>query len=135
MTMPLFGSEQLIKYFFTASTVDTRPTAWSIALHTGNPGDGTANELTTGVDANYARKAVTFAAAANGNIWEAKNSGAVAMNAAAVGASYTIPYITIRDNSGDVLATIQLQTPIPVVAGTVITFAINDIVIRGDANA
>lgn len=135
MPMSTFASEQSIKYFFTASGVATRPAAWTVALHTAYPGaDGATAEVTTGIDSAYARKSVTFAAALNGAIWEAKNSGAVVMNAAGAGASYTITYLSIRDGSGNVLAIIPLTTPVPVVAGTVVTFAINDILIRGDVN-
>lgn len=129
MTTTTYLSEQIIDTYFVGSKF--------VALHTGDPGTaGTANELTTGIDANYARKSVTLAKVADGAIFTAKNSGAVSMNAGAAGVSYTITHITIKSavSAGNTLAVLPLAVPISVATGTVVSFAINDIVVRGESD-
>jgi hypothetical protein len=129
MATTTYLSEQIVDTFFVGSKF--------VALHTGDPGTaGTANELTTGTDANYARKAVTLAKVADGAVFTAKNSGSVAMNAGAAGVNYTITHITIKSavSAGNTLAVLPLVVPISVSAGTVVSFAINDIVVRGESD-
>lgn len=133
MASSAYTSAQTTKYQFTNEAVAARPTAWFLSLHTADPGATGGSELTTGVDSAYARKAVTFATALNGNITEAKNTGAVSMNAAGAGASYTVTHIGVwsASSAGNFLQSVPLPVPLPVVAGTVVSFAINDIVIQG----
>lgn len=92
MSASQFSSEQTIKWLFTTDTMGTRPTTWFVALHTGNPGtDGAANEV---ADANYARKAVNFAAAAlPSNMWQVANDADVVFDAAA--APYDVQYVSV----------------------------------------
>lgn len=59
MSMSAYALEQSLAYYLTTATVATRPTAWTISLHTDNPGvDGDLNEAAY---AGYARQAATFA--------------------------------------------------------------------------
>lgn len=128
MNMTSFLSEALIDSYFTAGTK-------YISLHTGDPGAaGTANEVTTGMDANYARKAATFVKSANGLLFQAKNNADVVFNAAAAGASHTITYLSVFSaaSGGNCLARLQLSSPLPVSGSTVVSFALNDIVIKGE---
>ena len=46
MNVSEFSSEQLVKLLFTSVALGTRPTAWYVALHTGDPTlDGSGNEV------------------------------------------------------------------------------------------
>lgn len=60
------GENLLLNWMFTAGS-PTRPTAWYVALHTGDPGEtGASNEVVVGSDADYVRQAVTMGAATTG---------------------------------------------------------------------
>jgi hypothetical protein len=60
MALTQYALELVLDYLFTTGTA-TRPTAWYLAWHIGPPGDdGSANEQTTGGDADYARQSITF---------------------------------------------------------------------------
>lgn len=123
-----YTSEQIIDLLFTNSTK-------YVSEHTGNPGAAGANEVTTGIDANYARKAVTLVKSLDGSIYRARNSADIVFAAAAAGASYTVTHLSIWSaaTGGNCLAVLPvLGSGLPVVAGTINTFAINDIVIRGE---
>lgn len=122
-----YTSEQIIDLLFTNS-------GKFVSLHTGNPGATGANELTTGVDANYVRKAVTLVKSATGSVYQAKNNAAVAFAAAAVGASYTVTHVCIwsASTAGNCLAVLPLAVPLPTVAGTINTFATGDLTVVGD---
>ena len=79
----------MLQWFLTTDSV-TRPTAWYISLHTGDPGTTGANEVTTGVDADYVRQAITFATPA---AKQALSNAAVSWTAAAGTAGYTVTHI------------------------------------------
>lgn len=118
-----------MKYMFTATAMGTRPTAWYAALHTADPTDvGNVGEVTTTLDAAYARKAVTLAQTAN----EVKNSAALTFNAVdAASAGYTVSHITIWDalTAGNCLFRGALAVPKALAAGEVLSFAINELVL------
>jgi len=123
-----YTSEQIIDLLFTNS-------GKYVSEHTGNPGATGANELTTGVDANYARKPVTLVKSASGTVYQAKNSADVVFNAAAAGANYTVTHLAIWSaaTGGNCLAVLPIQgSGLPVVAGTINTFAAGDITVLGD---
>jgi hypothetical protein len=123
-----FTSEQIIDLLFVDS-------GKYISLHIGAPGATGANEVTTGNDANYARVASTLVKSLDGTIYRARNGADVVFSAAAGGTSHTVTYICIWDalTAGNCLAVLPVNgSGLPVVAGTVITFAINDIVVRGE---
>lgn len=123
-----YASEQIIDLLFTGG-------GKYVSLHDGSPGAAGANEITVGDDANYARKAVTLVKSLDGAIYRGRNNADVVFNAAAAGASYTVTHICIWDalTAGNCLAVLQVNgSGLPVVVGTVITFAINDIVVRGE---
>jgi hypothetical protein len=96
-----FANLLVLDFFLTTGTA-TRPTAWYLALHTGDPGDdGTSNEVTTGIDADYVRKSITFGAAA----YDSGNDRAYTTNTNQItwtpgtGADYTAAAISIWDAS------------------------------------
>lgn len=128
MTTPTYISEQIIDTFFTAGTR-------YVSEHTANPGATGINEVTSGVDANYARRPVTLVKSAVGTVFQARNNADIVFPAAAAGSSYTVTYLGIWDalTAGNLLAVLAVPgSGLPVVAATVNTFAINDIVVIGD---
>lgn len=135
MPMSADSSQDALRYYFTAVAPFTRPTAWFVGLHTAAPGRTGANEITGGVDSAYARKSATFAVtdAEVDGIYEAKNTADVVMNAAGVGASYSVTHLSIWTavTGGTLLATLALSTVLPTVAGGINNFAAGDIVIQG----
>lgn len=123
-----YTSEQIIDLLFTDSTK-------YLSAHTGNPGATGANEVTSGVDANYARQAVTFVKSLDGTVYRARNNASVVFPAAAAGSSYTVTYLCVWSAStgGNCLAVLPLiGSGLPVVAGTINTFATGDVTIRGE---
>lgn len=104
------------------NTAATRPTAWYLSLHTGDPGLTGANELVTGTDADYVRKAITFAAAAS--LAKATDAG-VTWTANAGATPYIVTHIGIWDalTAGNFLAYGALAVPEPVAAGGALNLA------------
>lgn len=105
------AAKLMLDCLFTTSAV-TRPTAWKLSLHTADPGTtGAANELTTGVDADYVQKAVSLSAAATLTDTETRNSTA-ALWIPAAGSVYDVTHICVKDDaSGDSLAVNALTAP------------------------
>jgi len=135
MPMSAALSQDFLKYNFTTNSVLTRPTAWYLSLHTADPGRTGANELTTGVDSAYARKAASWATSdteADG-IYELKNSADINMNAAGVGASYSVTHVGVwtASSGGTFLGSIALAVALPTVAGTINSFATGDLIFQG----
>ena len=126
MGITTYVSDQIISSQFVG--------AFHVAAHAGDPGKSGANEVTTGQNANYARRPVTLAKAANGLIYESKNAADVSFSAASAGSNYSVTHLSIWSaaSGGNCLATLELPAPIPVVSGTILTFAANDIVVRGE---
>lgn len=127
--LPKHISEQLIKYHFTDEAVAARPTSWELALHTGDPGTGDANEV---ADSAYTRMPITLSASDEGAYWDGVSDSTVSFPPAGAGAAYSVTHFTIRDaGSGEAMAASPLPVPIPVVEGGVISFAAGDIIVRG----
>ncbi|MCZ4321461.1 hypothetical protein [Pseudomonas anguilliseptica] len=106
-----------------------------ISEHTANPGATGANEVTTGVDSAYVRRAAALSKSLDGNFYRARNSADISFPAAGAGASYSVTHIGVWDalTGGNCLAVAPVTGgAIPVVAGTINTFAANDIVVRGE---
>ena len=97
-------------------TAVTRPTAWYLSMHVGDPGLTGANELVVGTDADYVRKASTFAAASS--LAKATDLG-VTWTAAAGATTYIVTYIGVWDalTAGNFLAYGALAVPETVIAG------------------
>lgn len=100
----------------------TRPTAWYLSLHTADPGLTGANEVVVGTDADYVRKAMTFAAAAT--LAKASNASAT-WTADAAATTYVVTHIGIWDaaTAGNFLASGQLAVPETVVASGTLNLA------------
>lgn len=122
-----YASEQIINSLYSG--------ALFVSEHTGDPGRTGAAEVTTAQDANYVRSSATFVKSANGLLFQAKNQADVSFPAASSGANYSVSHIGIWSaaTGGNCLAVIPLQAgALPVVGGTINTFAANDIVIKGE---
>ena len=120
-------SQQIIADYFVGTKY--------ISKHTSNPGATGANEVTVGIDSAYARQAATMASSLDGNYYRARNDADVVFPAAGAGASYNVTHIAVWDavTGGNCLAIAPVTGgTIPVVAGTINTFAANDIVVRGE---
>jgi len=132
MSTSVYSSEQLLKWLFTTAAMGTRPTAWYVALHTGDPSaDGSTNELT---DANYARQSVGFTAAQGTTLWEVTNDADVVFPAA--GAAYTAGHVTVWDSQtgGNMLARMELPLARSISPGGVFTVPAGELVIKGEGS-
>jgi len=126
MSMADYAEAEVAKYLFTAEAMGTRPTAWYVALHTGDPSDtGANNEVFA---AWYVRQAVTFTR----TVGALSNVGAVNFPAVTA-AGLTITHVSIKDalNGGNTLAvlpvtsTIYAVGDIPAIAAAALTFAVD----------
>jgi hypothetical protein len=127
MSFTNFGEDLLLKWAFTDSAV-TRPTTWFVALHEGDPGEtGVDNEVVVGTDADYVRKAVTFADPVDG---QALSDSAVSWTVEAGSAGYTVTHGSIWDAATDGNCLIKGQLPVAraLVAGGILTFNVGEVI-------
>ena len=121
------GLTLVLNYAFTTETV-SRPTAWKMALHTGDPGaDGSANEVDTGTDADYVRQSVTFAAESGGRCL---NNLAASWTVNSGSAGYTVTHATVWDVTGTPVCLMsgELTVHKTLAASDVQTFSVGQIV-------
>ena len=128
-----WAQQQVLTWLFTTGAVGTRPTAWFLALHTGDPGDGADNEVTAAADANYARQSVDLTVALVGSQYEADTDADATFPAAETGASYTVTHVSMRTalTAGDALLIKAVPIPIPVVGGGVVSIPLGELIIQG----
>jgi hypothetical protein len=123
----------ILTYYFTAGAPMTRPTAWYLSLHTDDPGDTGANEVTTAAAyTNYARKSVTFAAPTSVDVGPSttSNTGAVSFPAlSGTGATVTHVGIWTALTGGTLLRVGALAVAKTVAAGEVLSFAIGEVIL------
>jgi|SRR5919109_3536417 hypothetical protein len=121
-----------VKWAFTTTSVPTRPTAWYVSLHTADPTDTGGSEVTSGQDSAYARQSVTLAT--TGTNGQVKNSTVANFPAAASGSSYTVTHFGVYDasTSGNLLVSGALDISKAVTAGTILSFAVNDLTAQVD---
>lgn len=127
------GEDLLVTWMFTATAV-TRPTTWFVALHTADPGEvGSADEVTTGTDADYVRKSITFAnpVASSGQVL---SDASVSWTVNSGSAGYTVTHASIWDAStaGNCLMKGQLPVSRTLAASGVLTFAIGEVIAAMD---
>ncbi|MCD5994149.1 hypothetical protein KDX38_11030 [Pseudomonas sp. CDFA 602] len=118
-----------LSYYFTSSTVGSRPVAWVVSLHTAAPGDsGTASEV---ADANYARQPSTFALnTSDASAALVFNTANIAFAAAATG--YTAAYAVVWDTTNNRPLVIQrLITDKVIAAGEQAQFSPGELKIGG----
>ena len=96
MSFSSYAEDLVLNWAFTVAAV-TRPAAWYVAIHNGDPGaDGSLNEQIVANDAAYVRQAVTMGAAASG---QSLNTTAVNYTPDAAAADFTVTYLSIWDAS------------------------------------
>lgn len=113
-----YARNLLLDWLLSAATA-TRPTAWYVSLHTGDPGTTGASEVLIATDADYTRKTVSFAVAASG---QKASSTDVTHTADIAATTYNVTHIGIWDaaTAGNFLLGGALAVPETVVAsGTI----------------
>ena len=129
MSLSNFAENLLLDWMFTADapTAAARPTAWYVALHTGDPGETGANEVLVATDADYVRKAVTFGAASSG---ANASTAQVSWTVDAASAGYTVTHASIWDaeTAGNCLISGALTSPRTLAALGVLTFEIGEVI-------
>lgn len=124
MAMSDYTTEDSLKYHLTAGAVGTRPTAWELSLHTGDPGtDGTANEV---ADSGYARQTIAFTVTGPA----AENSALVTFPAAVEG--FTATHLVVWGDS-DPRIIQALKTPKVIAIGNSATLAAGELTVGGSA--
>ena len=114
--------DTLVRYLSTGVVI-ARPTAWTISLHTSDPGEaGTANEVT---DSAYARQAISMAVTV-GPL--ASNDTVVTFPAAVEG--FTVTHVVLWGDSTP-LDIQQLRTNRIIAVGEQATFAVGEYNIGG----
>lgn len=122
-------AEDLLLTFLLTSSTATRPTAWYVELHYGDPGeDGTGSPVTATEDSSYARKTVTFADPVAGS-GQCLSTNAPSWTVGS-GTGYTLTHISIWDavTGGNCLFKGPLLVSIPLVETDVQTFSAGYIV-------
>jgi len=130
MSMTNFSSERIVKDLFTTEDIsEDRPTAWYVALHTGDPGAGSGSNEAD--DADYARQSVEFTAQEDGNTWHVANDDALTFPAADL--PFTVYYITVFDaeTDGNMLARFQLPNSRLVAEGDSFVIPAGELIISG----
>jgi hypothetical protein len=132
MSLTNAGEELLLAWMLTTTSV-TRPVDWEMSLHTADPGEaGTANEVSTGVDADYVRKDLTFDDPV-ANSGQVLSDVAATWTADAGATTHTVTHAVIWDKTNAVpLISGQLLVPRTIVASAVTTFAIGDVIANLD---
>src|SRR5690348_6121379 len=95
----------MLNWYFTTGAAPTRPTTWFASLHTANPGNTGASELTA--TNGYARQSVGTMTITSSN--QASNAGTVSFTASG-GAWATVSYAGLwtASTAGNFLAGMQL---------------------------
>ncbi|HBA73476.1 MAG TPA: hypothetical protein DCZ63_15175 [Geobacter sp.] len=123
-------AEDLLITFLLTTTAVTRPTAWFVELHDGDPGEtGADNKITIADDADYVRKAVTFANPVAGS-GQCLNDAQVTWTVASDSPGYQVSHASIWDavTAGNCLFKGRLQASRTFAANDVQSFNVGEIV-------
>ena len=127
MSMSAHTLEQSLGYYLTAGSMAARPTAWTISLHTADPGDsGTSNEVAY---SGYARQTAAF------SVSVADPTAPVAANTSLISypvnaASYTVTHIVVWGGD-DPLVIQALNSSKTILAGEAAQIAAGELTIGG----
>jgi len=126
MGMSAYAKLQTMLYSLTTDAVATRPTSWTLSLHSGDPGtDGTANEI---ADANYLRQSIAFSEDVTDPANPFLENSAV-VNFPAAAAAYTVTHIVVWDNADNPQVIQQLRTPKSIAIAEVATLSAGELTI------
>jgi len=120
----------LLNWMFTDASAPSRPTAWQVSLHTGDPGEtGLTAEVLVSADADYTRKAITFADSVAGS--SCLSELAVTHTPASGATAYTVTHVTVHATAPDAVALISgaLQVPQLIDNSNPLSLSVGEIVI------
>lgn len=123
------AEDMIIAWLMTDASAPTRPTAWYVSLHTGDPGEtGASNELSGN---GYSRQAVTFADASSG---ASSNEGALTFGPNTSSNWGTVSHIAIwsASTSGTCYMKGALAASRAIAVGDSLVIAIGDLDISVD---
>lgn len=112
MSLTDSAETMLLNWMFTNAAAPDRPTAWEVSLHTGDPTEtGLVAEVLVAADADYVRKAITFADSVAGSA--CLSELAVTHTPAVAATPYTVTHITVHATAPGAVALISgaLQVP------------------------
>ena len=122
-------AENLLLAWLLTTGAATRPTAWAVRLHTGDPGEtGAANEVLVASDSNYAAPiAVTMGSPASGS--SASTTQVVHTPSVAAG-TYSVTHASIWSTAPGAVALFKgaLATPRSISNTSPLTFEIGEII-------
>jgi len=119
--------------FMLNTETATRPTAWFVALHDGDPGEtGATDEIVVGTDTDYVRQSVVFGPASAGQCLNI--TAATSWTAASSITDYTISHVSIWSAAtggtcyfkGALLATVDMTND------SVFTISVGDLAVQLD---
>jgi hypothetical protein len=109
----------LLDWAFTTDSV-TRPTAWTVHLHTGDPGEvGTSNEVS---GSGYVEQSATWERTDN----EIANDAAITFPTV-TSSGYTVTHVSIQDGDSNVLAKGPLDVAKALLVGEALSFATGEL--------
>lgn len=113
-----------LDWAFTTDSV-TRPTAWTVHLHTGDPGeDGDANEVS---GSGYVAQAVTWTRSGN-----AVSNSASLTFPTVTGSSYTVSHISVVDGDDNVLYKGPISVGKTLLVGEAMLFSTGELILNVD---
>ena len=117
-----FARTETAKYLYTATAMGTRPTSWTIRLHTADPTVDGSVGLISG--SGYANQAITFTQTAN----VIANNNAITFPTV-VTAPYTAAWYSVWDDNSNMLHRCQLAIPKTFAIGDAATFAVGEVIL------
>lgn len=127
MAFTTTGGNLALAFMFTTDAV-TRPTAWWVGLHYGDPGaDGTANEVTNVMDTSYVRKSITFATP---SAKQTISTLQVSWTAGTVATPFDITHVSVfpAETGGSSLVSAAKPVIVNVTTGKVTTFDVGEVI-------
>lgn len=119
-----FARNEAAKYFYTATGMGTRPTAWYVSLHTTDPTvDGSVGEVS---GSSYARQTVAWTRTNN----QVVNTSGITFPTVTT-SGYTVAWYGVWDavTTGNMLARCALPVAKSLAVGDAATFAASEIII------
>ncbi len=124
MPMSQSATSDSLKYYLTNVSVLSRPVAWTVSLHTGDPGaGGTANEVG---DSGYARQSIGFTVV--GQV--ASNTATVTFPAAVL--AYNVTHVVVWGGANPLVIQ-ALRTTKSIAPGVQATIAAGELTVGGIA--
>lgn len=116
--------EQWMRYAFTTTAMGTRPTAWYLGLHVGDPGESGAAAEVSG--SGYARTSCAFTQTGG----EVANTGAITCPTVAT-TPYTVSHVSVWDavSGGNLLYKGPLPIAKALAVGDALQWAVGELIL------